>query len=229
MRLFPKSNLFRFFLPVALATAMAIPCTALAFGIGVRAGTTGIGGDVGWRIAPATSLRLGYSALDWDHDVSTSDVRYDGRLKLSNLSGLVDFHPIGPLFRLTGGLVYNGTRFDATGQPTGGTFTLGGRTYAASDIGSLSGTVKPGRSLAPYLGIGYGNVAGAGINFYADLGVIFQGRPRADLNAACGPALSASACAQLQGDVEAEEARLRDELRRFRYYPVLNLGLTIGF
>ena len=220
----------RFFQVAAMAAAItAVSASAHAFGIGVRAGTTGIGGDVGWRIAPATSLRLGYSALDWNHDVSTSDVRYDGRLKLSNLSGLVDFHPIGPLFRLTGGLVYNGTKFDATGQPTGGTFTLGGRTYAASDIGSLSGTVKPGRSLAPYLGIGYGNVAGAGINFYADLGVIFQGRPRADLNAACGPALSASACAQLQGDVEAEEARLRDELRRLRYYPVLNLGFTIGF
>jgi hypothetical protein len=225
MRIFQRV----FLLAAAAAAAVTLSAPAHAFGIGVRAGTTGFGGDVGWRIAPATSVRLGYSALDWEHDVTTSDVRYDGRLKLSNLSGLVDFHPIGPLFRLTGGLVYNGTKYDATGQPTGGTFTLGGRTYAASDVGSLAGTVKPGRSLAPYLGVGYGNVAGAGLNFYFDVGVIFQGRPRADLNAACGPALSASACAQLQSDVEAEEARLRDELRRLRYYPVLNLGLTIGF
>jgi hypothetical protein len=217
------------FLVAAMAAAMAVSASAHAFGIGARAGTTGVGGDVAWRIAPATSVRLGYSALDWDRDVNTSDVRYDGRLKLSNLSGLVDFHPIGPFFRLTGGLVYTGTKYDATAQPTGGTFTLGGRTYSASDVGSLGGTVKPGRSLAPYLGVGYGNVAGTGINFYFDLGVMFQGTPRADLNASCGPALSASACAQLQGDVEAEEARLRDELKRFRYYPVLNLGITVGF
>ena len=212
-----------------LAGVLAAAGPAQAAGVGIRAGTTGIGADVGWNLAPAVDARVGYSALSWGHDVSTDGVRYDGKLKLSNLSGLLDFRPLGPIFRLTGGLVFNNNRYDLNGQPQNGTFTISGRTYSTSDIGSLGGSVKSGRSVAPYLGVGWGNVSGAGVNFYADLGIIFQGSPRASLNATCGPSLSASACAQLQSDIAAENARLEDKLRPFRYYPVLNVGLTIGF
>ena len=201
---------------------------AQAAGVGVRAGTTGLGADIGWSLAPTLSARVGYSALDWNRDVDSGGVRYDGKLKLSNLSGLIDFSPLGP-FRLTGGVVLNNNRYDVNGQPSNGTFDIGGRTYNASDVGSLSGRVKSGRSLAPYLGIGYGNVAGAGVNFYADVGILFQGSPRADLNATCGASLSASGCAQLQSDVAAERARLEDRLKSFRYYPVINVGITVGF
>jgi hypothetical protein len=90
----------------------------------------------------------------------------------------------------------------------------------------LSGTVKSGRSLAPYLGIGYGNVARAGVNFYFDLGIMFMGSPKASLVASCGGSAN---CAQLRNDLNAEQARLQDDLSRFKYYPVANVGLTIGF
>lgn len=217
-------------LPAALLLAglLAGMGSAHALGVGARAGTMGLGGDIGWRVAPTLSARLGYSTLSWDRDVSTAEVRYDGDLKLSNLSGMLDFSPLG-LVRLTGGLIYNGNKYEMRGEPSGGTFRLSGRTYSASDVGGLNGTVKSGRSLAPYLGIGYGNVAGLGVNFYADLGIIFQGSPKATLIANCGPGLSPAACTQLQSDVAAEQARLEDKLKRFRYYPVLNLGVTIGF
>lgn len=203
---------------LVLGTFLAAAGSAQAFGIGVRAGTTGVGGDVGWNIAPALNARLGYSALKWDHDVSTSGVQYDGDVKLSNLSGLVDFTPLGPLFRLTGGFIYNDNKYDVRGVPASG----------GGSGSSLTGTVKAGRSLAPYLGVGWGNVAGAGINFYADLGIMFMGSPKASLTANCG-SLSAAACAQLQSEVAAEQARLEDKLDRIKYYPVLNIGLTIGF
>jgi hypothetical protein len=213
---------------VVLAFLLALSAGAHAAGVGIRAGTTGLGADFGWDLAPTLSARIGYSAANWAHDVDAGNVRYDGKLKLSNLSGLLDFAPAGP-FRLTGGLFYGHNRYDVNGQPTGGTFTLNGTSYSAADVGSLSGTVKPGRDLAPYFGIGYGNVAGAGVNFYADLGIVFQGKPQASLTATCGPSLNASACAQLQNDTAAEQARLEDKLRRFQYYPVLNVGVTIGF
>ena len=203
--------------------------SAHAAGIGIRAGTTGLGADVGWALAPTLGARVGYSGLNWNRDINTDNVRYDGKLKLSNLSGLLDFSPAPGPFRITGGVIYDHNRYDVNGQPSGGSFTLNGTTYSAADVGSLSGQVKPGRRLAPYLGVGWGNVAGAGVNFYADLGIMFQGRPRANLDATCGASLSAGACAQLQSDTDAEEARLEDKLKRFQYYPVLNVGVTIGF
>ena len=197
---------------ICVAAALVAAGPAQAAGVGVRAGTLGVGGDVAWSVAPALSARVGYSALTWDRDVSTSRVSYNGDLKLSNLNTLLDFSPLGP-FRLTGGVIFNRNRYDVSGDLAGG---------------SLSGTVKPGRSAAPYLGIGYGNVSGLGINFYFDLGVMFQGSPRASLTANCG-SLSASACASLQNEVAAEQVRLEDELKRFKYYPVANIGITIGF
>lgn len=213
---------------ILVAASLAAAGGAHAFGVGARLGTTGVGADVGWRVAPTLSARLGYSGLSWNRGVSTDEVRYDGKLKLSNLSGLLDFSPLGP-FRLTGGLIYNDNKYDMRGEPSGGSFRISGRTYAASDVGNFGGTVKSGRSLAPYLGVGYGNVAGLGVNFYADFGILFQGSPKANLSATCGPALSAGACAQLQSDVAGEQARLEDKLKGFRYYPVLNIGLTVGF
>ena len=196
------------------AVAVVAAGSAHAFGIGLRAGTTGIGADVAWRLAPLLSARLGYSALSWDHDTTTDAVRYEGTLKLGNFNTFVDFTPLGPLFRLTGGLIFNDNKYDVRGD--------------TGSNSSISGSVKPGKSAAPYLGIGYGNVAGLGVNFYADLGIMFQGSPRASLSANCG-SLSGGACTALQNQAAAEQSRLEDKLDKFKYYPVLNLGLTIGF
>ena len=195
------------------ATLLAATGAAQAAGIGVRAGMLGLGADVAWRVAPTLSARLGYSRLSWDRDLSTSTVRYDGELKLSNFNALLDFSPLGP-FRLTGGVILNDNRYEANG---------------VANAGTVSGDVKAGRRAAPYLGVGFGNVSGAGVSFYGDLGVMFMGSPKASLSATCGPAVGAAACTAFQNDVAAEQARLEDRLKRFKYYPVLNLGLTIGF
>ena len=197
---------------IPLVLLLVTTTSAHAFGIGVRAGSTGVGADVAWKVAPTLSARVGYSALSWSRDVDTDRVSYDGTLKLGNLNTFLDFSPLGP-FRLTGGLVFNRNRIDLRGDLAGG---------------SVTGQVKSGRSAAPYLGIGYGNVSGLGVNLYADLGIMFQGSPNATLNANCG-GLSPGQCASLQNEARAEEARLRDEVKRFKYYPVLNIGLTVGF
>ena len=198
---------------VVMGMALAAAGSAQAFGIGLRAGTTGVGADVAWRVAPTLSARLGYSALTWNKDVETDNVNYDGKLKLGNFNTFVDFSPLGP-FRLTGGFIFNDNKYDVRGDTGGG--------------GSISGSVKAGKSAAPYLGIGYGNVSGLGVNFYADLGIMFQGSPKASLTANCG-SIGEPGCTQLRARVAQEQARLEDKLKNFKYYPVLNLGLTIGF
>jgi hypothetical protein len=199
---------------IALVAALAAAGSAQAAGVGVRVGTLGYGGDFGWGLAPTLNARLGYSAYSHTTTVNTSNVHYDGKLKLSNAPLLVDFSPIGP-FHLTAGIVGNNNKIDVTGTPnTGG--------------GSFSGKLKLGNTAAPYLGIGWGNVAGAGVNFYADLGVMYMGSPKASLSANCG-SLSTAQCTTLQNQVEAEQRALEDKVKKYKYYPVLNIGLTIGF
>ncbi|MCX9156806.1 hypothetical protein OPU71_11780 [Niveibacterium sp. 24ML] len=217
-------------LRIALVIAgLAAAGQAQAVGVGVRAGTTGLGGDFGFSIAPTLLARIGYSWLDYGMDVEATDMKYDGKLKLSNLSALLDWSPLGP-FRVTGGFVFNDNRVNVTSVPVGGTYTLNGNTYNANAVGSIEGEVKVGNKAAPYLGIGYGNVATAGVNFYFDLGVIFQGSPTASLTANCAPAIAGTpACSKLQSDVQAEEERLANDIAGLKYYPVANIGITVGF
>ena len=213
----------------AFLSTLLVAGSATAAGVGIRAGTTGIGGDVAFDLVPTLSARFGYSWLNFNTTVESSDVNYDGTLKLSNGNLFLDWAPLGPFFRFTGGLILNANKVDVTAQPTAGTYTLGGITYPAAAVGSLTGTVKSGNSAAPYLGIGYGRVAGAGVNFYADLGVMFQGTPKATLTATCGPATPAALCNQIQASTALEAIDLQDSIKNFKYYPVASIGVTIGF
>jgi hypothetical protein len=211
-----------------LAFLMTATSQAYAAGIGIRAGTTGVGIDVGWSVIPTLSARIGYSALGFNTSVNTSDVDYDGKVRLSNLSGLLDWSPLGPL-RITVGLVGADNKVDIKGTPAGSTYTINGNTYQASDVVNLNGTVKVGHGVNPYLGFGYGNVGGAGVNIYFDIGVMIQGSPRTRLTANCGVALSPAQCAQLQDDVEVERLKVQDKLNNYKLYPVASIGITVGF
>lgn len=213
---------------LALA-AVALSSSALAdVGAGLKIGTTGVGVDVAYAFNNSLSARVGYSYANFGFSYNETDVEYDSTLKLSNLNLLLDWNVVGG-FRITAGLVPQKNKVEVTGKPTSGTYTLNGVTYNASDVANLSGKIESGNSVAPYLGVGYGIVAGRGVNIYADLGVQYQGSPKVALSATCGPALNASSCASLQNNVAAEQVKLADDIKNFKWYPVLSIGLTVGF
>ena len=202
---------------VLVAALAAATGSAQAGGIGVRAGTTGVGVDLGGDVMPTLGWRLGLSGMNVNTDVDTSQVSYDAKVKVLTGSLLLDWSPLGP-FRISGGFMPNNNKVDLTGRPSGGgSFPPGS---------SLTGEVKPERSFAPYLGVGYGNVWTRGVNFYFDLGVMFQGTPEVSLTLNCAPSPS---CTAAQGQVEAERQRVQDKVDKYKYYPVANIGLTIGW
>jgi hypothetical protein len=205
---------------ILAAALAATAATAQAGGIGVRAGTTGVGVDLGGDMLPTLGWRLGVSGMNVNTHVDTNDVRYDAKAKVLTGSLLLDWSPLGP-FRISGGFMPNRNKIDLTGQPSGG-----GSFPAGS---SLTGDVKPERSFAPYLGIGYGNVWTRGVNFYFDLGVMFQGTPQVNLSVNCGASEGTPQCTSARNEVEAERQRVQDKVDRYKYYPVANIGLTIGW
>jgi hypothetical protein len=220
------------FLSAALVAASILPLAAQAAGYGITAsvGTTGIGVHVSTALQPKLTARIGGNFFELSHDFSTNDVNYDAKMKLRTVDALLDYFPTASAFRVSAGLVWNGNRFDATGQPTSiGTFTLNGNTYTTAQVGSVSGKVDF-RSIAPYLGIGWGNAVGTpkGWSLAADLGVMFQGRPRSNL-ASSGCSASAVVCAQLATDIAAENQQLQDKLKNFQYYPVVRVGAQYRF
>jgi hypothetical protein len=129
----------KFWLGMALMTAAG---SASAVGVGVRAGTTGIGADVAVGIAPMVAARVGFSSFNYTRSVNDSDFKYDGKLQLKNTSLLLDFSPPAVPIRLSAGLVSTGNKVDVTGTPNNGTYTLNGQQYSAAQIGSINGQVK---------------------------------------------------------------------------------------
>jgi hypothetical protein len=199
----------------------------------VRAGTAGVGLDLDLGLSPSIGIRIGFSGFNIDHSIDTSDVNYDGRLKLRTVTGLLDWYVLRGSFHLTAGIAGNGTRLDVVGRPSQGSYTVNGTTYSSSQLGSLSGELKFGNSVSPYLGFGWGNSAGEGGHLHVlfDVGAIYGGTPSVSLTAQCGPAAppGSALCDQIQGSVASERQKLRDKASLLQWYPVVSLGIAVRF
>jgi hypothetical protein len=221
-------------LGLAVVGGLAATAAVADVAIGVRATTFGFGGDIDiGMFSNRAALRLGYNGLSYSKTVTDTDVSYDGKLKISAASAIVDWFVFNGGFRVSLGAVQHGPKVDVVGTPTNGTYKINGQTYTAAQLGSLTGTVKMGSSIAPYIGIGWGNAVDKNdrVTFLFDLGVIHTGSPKATLNAPCSAAIAAqpNGCAILQQNVNAEKADLENEVSSYQWYPVVGLGVAVRF
>jgi hypothetical protein len=222
------------YLVLAWFLSVASPAIAADVGLGFRFGTLGIGADVDIGLTDSVILRVGYSGFTYDATIDDTDVSYDADIELSNPFALLDWHAFDGTFRFTGGVVGGNTSADVVGKPqANGTYEIDGRTFTASQVGTLRGELEFGNSIAPYIGIGWGRAAGGDgrFSFLFDLGAVYAGEPDVKLTASCGPAAppGSAACTQLRAAVAQEEQDLADDATEFRWYPVLSLGFAVRF
>jgi hypothetical protein len=204
------------------ASSVSVADTSL----GLRVGTLGGGIELAHAFTETLGFRVAASGLNYNTTETYDSINYDAKLKLASGQLLFDWFPFASNFRLSAGAMYNGNKLTLDGKPSsGGTFTINGTTYSASEIGALNGKVDF-RKAAPYVGLGYGRPVGKGLSLTADLGVLFQGSPRSTLTATCGTTTN---CAQIQSNVAAQQAQLDDDMHKFQYYPVLSIGLAYVF
>jgi len=200
--------------------------------IGVTAGTTGLGANVNIPIAPTLGFRVGYSGFVYHHDIDQTEIDYAGRLHFNEVSGLLDWYVLAGGFHLTAGAYGGNTRVDVNGRPHDGTYIINGTSYNAAQVGSLSGQLKFGNSVKPYLGLGWGNpFQGGPLTFTVDLGAIYGGTPSVSLTAHCGIAAppGSAECTQVQNSLADERSRLARDVTVAKWYPVLNLGVSYRF
>ncbi|HKW36344.1 MAG TPA: hypothetical protein VJO54_00875 [Burkholderiales bacterium] len=202
-----------------LAFALTLlPAAAMAdTSIGVRAGTLGLGLELSYPISQRIGVRLNADSYKYSKGYTQDGIDYDGKATLKTGSLLLDFYPFANNFRISAGPMYNGNKLGLSTPTT--SLTVNGNPYQAS----LDGHVDF-KKYVPYAGIGYGRPIGTGLSLTFDLGVVFQGTPKATLTGTC-----TGACAGFQNDVAAQEASLNDSIKDFRYYPVVTLGLAYTF
>jgi hypothetical protein len=215
----------------ALALPLALPGISSAdTSVGVRAGTLGLGVELSYAVSQRVALRLGADTYSPKVvKVTQQDIDYDAKAKLRSGSLLIDWFPFANNFRFSLGAVLNRNKLTATGKPdSNGQFTINGQPINATDVSSLDAEVSF-RKTAPYFGIGYGRPINGGLSFISDLGVMFQGVPKSTLTATCSATATVPNCNTLQSAVAAEQATLQDNVGKFKYYPVLSIGLAYTF
>lgn len=216
----------------ALFAAIALCACGAAnadFGVGIKAGTLGIGIEARWSPIPWFDIRAGANRYDYENNGTQAGVDYDATLVLDNyfLTANVKF-PLSP-FRLTVGAFSNGNEFQMVSQDTGGAnFDIGGVSFSSGDVGALQSTTSFADT-APYLGVGFDFEVFGKVGLNLDLGVLWQGDPIVTLEATGLAAAPPLVQALLQPAIEIERQQLEDEMSDFKAWPVISLGFVYNF
>ena len=194
---------------------------AADFGVGVKAGTLGIGLEGRWDPpVPWFDLRVGLNQYDYDDSGDYAGINYDATLALDTyyLTGNFKF-PVSP-FRFTVGAFSNGNEMQLLSADQ-----LGGVWGNAAGLQSVTSF----DSTAPYAGFGFDfELFGkAGLNL--DFGVLWQGDPTVSLLPTNWDSLSGSEQALLQPIIDAERAELEDEMSDLKAWPVISLSFVYNF
>lgn len=193
------------------------------FGVGLKAGTLGLGLEASWQPLPYLEVRIGANAFDYSNDGAMSGIDYKQELSLQTYYGTANIHfPISPM-RLTVGYYSNGNELLLTNNQMADQ-EIGGVVYPGAGIGTLSSTTSFANG-APYFGIGYDFTIAGKIGMNLDFGVLWQGDPQVTLTS--DGALSGDP--GFQAALEAERQELEENLSDFKAWPVLQLGFVYKF
>jgi len=193
--------------------------------VAAKAGTLGLGGDLTTNVIPQVNLRAGVQWLGFDFDAQFDDIDYDVDVDSLYPLVLVDWYPFNGSFRVSGGVLFNASDVQLQAK-LGTSVEIDDVTYTAAEVGTLRGDVEF-RSVAPYIGIGWGNALGrtGRWGLATDLGVAFTGSPDIDLSAT-GPIATDPT---FQARLAEEEKDIEDDLEFFKIYPVLSISLFYRF
>lgn len=212
---------------LALSTFLiTVGAYADGFGVGIKAGSLGAGVEGTIGISDYLNVRLGVNGASPSFNETESDIQYRVSADLKSAAVLLDWHPFAGAFRLSAGVLDDQNTFRLRGQPTGGTFTIGGSTFTSAEIGTLSGDVHFERKTAPYVGLGWGNAARKGFGASLELGAAFHGKPNVALRSEGG---TKSNDPTVQSALRQEEQQAEADLSSLKAYPVVSLGLSFGF
>lgn len=221
---------------------------AIDWGLGVKAGTVGVGAELSVALSQTINARLSLTSVsaDFDEEVvldetingvpnntATIDATMD--VNFGAVALLLDWYVFDGTFHISGGMIKNDSKIDLLGTIRDNNVTFNGTTYNVGDDfedASIRGTVSAGESFEPYLGIGWGRKADddPGLSLSVEIGVVLMS-PSVDLQ---GPTVSSDnpnniSQADLDADVDAAEQEANDDLSDLEMWPVLSIGLNYAF
>lgn len=199
------------FAAALMMSGMVSLAQADGLGLAGKVSTNGYGIELGYRFNDYLAVRGGINRGSYDYSGTDAGTNYNYTLDFDNNPVLLDWHPLGGVFRLTAGVVNNNNQL--TGRASGALVDGVPAATVTTDI-----TFK---KTSPYVGFGWGGLPAkkSGLGFSFDLGVLMHGSPTARITAPGVP----------EANRAAEEAALNADLKDFKYWPVISFGIGYTF
>ena len=186
--------------------------------------TLGGGLEVGFPLSEYYDARVGFNQFKFSTTQNSGGLSYTGDLKLSNVGALVDWRPWSGTTHLTVGAIFNSNKFAMSAHATGGTYNINGVNYTGNPGDSITTAVEFNK-VAPYLGFGWsGHPKNKGLSLSSDIGILFQGSPKATVTATGN--WGGANLSTLTNDAQNQ---LNTDLKNFKMYPVVSLGIGYAF
>jgi hypothetical protein len=200
--------------------------------IGASVGTIGAELEYSRIIQPEYNLavRVSVGGVHWSDDYDDTDVHYDTDVDLFNMGAILEYHPFASGFYIGAGAYYNNSDFSLTATPTGGTYEFNGVEYNAQDAGTVTGDVYGLNKFVPYIGIGYDTslFSSGNLFFTFKAGAWYQDSPKVDLvSHNCNN--NQINCDKLRYDLDQEEQDINDDIEDYKWWPVIQLGISYRF
>lgn len=211
----------RFLLAITIA-ALSQPLFAVS--VTPEVTTLGYGLSAGFGITPLFGIRVAGHTGSYSRNLHKEDLQYNGKMKFNNGGALLDVYPFAGGFRLSAGAFANSNKIDLVSNENQ-TFVINGVSYPAGQVGNITGQVKFNKT-SPYAGIGWGTKpSGRGFGLTFDLGVLYQGSPKLTLTAHPVTNIPPS----FYQNLEVERAKTENDIKNYKYWPVVGIGFSFGF
>jgi len=198
---------------------------AAQIGVGVVGGTNGLGLYVGTPVSDRINVRIQGSKWTISESKKIDDINYDVDLDIGAIGAYLDFHPFSNNFRISAGISKSLHELNIENKPVASaSFSIGDTPITGSvQAGEIRG--KADFNFAPYVGIGWGNIAHKGWGVRFDLGAHFLGR--ADVDYTLSNRLK-TAFRVTEADINKEEQRAEDDIGEL-IYPEVSLSIHYGW
>ncbi len=226
----------------ALPAADREPRPFHSLAVGLTFGTGGIGLELATPINTKLNLRGGAAFFGYHTSFTQDTIPIDGTLHLSNIHAEVDYFPRARSFHISPGVTfYDNTRFNANiFVPGNQVVNFNDQNYTSDPDDPIRGTalIQFGRTVAPRLTIGYGNVIRHNtphLTFPVEIGVEYIKTPTAVFNLTGSSCTAPGDCTPIQDDPETEQNileqqnEINSDIKPFRFFPILTFGVSYKF
>lgn len=191
---------------------------------GAKVGTLGLGVESSYRIDPLFSVTGSVNGFKFTGNLHDRDVDFGGKMRLLTAGGSLGVHPFKNGFKILAGVFYDGNQFNLSSMLRHNV-TIDGRTFTPTQVGKSNLTIHFNR-VSPYLGIGFDSAfcAESSWSLTGELGVLFQGSPKANLKGTKG----SHTYPQVQTYIKQKAQHAADKFL-LKYYPVLSIGAKYSF